>query len=45
MLLYFFSLRCYYINPVSNKKHQSLWFDLIILFKTILDTLTLRGRA
>jgi lipopolysaccharide/colanic/teichoic acid biosynthesis glycosyltransferase len=26
-------------------KHQSLWFDLIILIKTILDTLTLRGRA
>jgi len=26
-------------------KHQSLWFDLIILLKTILDTVTLRGRA
>jgi len=26
-------------------KHQSLWFDLIILLKTVLDTLTLRGRA
>jgi len=25
-------------------KHQSLWLDLIILLKTILDTLTLRGR-
>lgn len=26
-------------------KHQSFWFDLIILLKTIIDTLTLRGRA
>jgi len=26
-------------------KHQSLWFDIIILLKTIIDTLTLRGRA
>jgi len=26
-------------------KHQSLWFDLVILVKTVLDTLTLRGRA
>jgi lipopolysaccharide/colanic/teichoic acid biosynthesis glycosyltransferase len=25
-------------------KHQSLWLDLIILLKTIVDTLTLRGR-
>jgi lipopolysaccharide/colanic/teichoic acid biosynthesis glycosyltransferase len=26
-------------------KHQSLWFDLIILLKTIIDTVTFRGRA
>jgi lipopolysaccharide/colanic/teichoic acid biosynthesis glycosyltransferase len=26
-------------------KHQSLWFDIIILLKTIIDTLTFRGRA
>lgn len=26
-------------------KHQSLWLDLVILIKTILDTVTLRGRA
>lgn len=26
-------------------KHQSLWFDIIILLKTIIDTITLRGRA
>lgn len=26
-------------------KHWSLWFDLIILLKTIIDTLTFRGRA
>jgi exopolysaccharide biosynthesis polyprenyl glycosylphosphotransferase len=26
-------------------KHQSLWFDLVILLKTIIDTLTFRGRA
>jgi len=26
-------------------KHQSLWLDLVILLKTILDTITLRGRA
>lgn len=26
-------------------KHQSLWLDLIILLKTIIDTLTFRGRA
>ncbi len=26
-------------------KHQSLWFDIVILIKTIFDTLTLRGRA
>jgi len=26
-------------------KHQSLWFDLIILLKTIIDTITFRGRA
>ena len=25
-------------------KHQSLWLDLVILLKTIVDTLTLRGR-
>jgi lipopolysaccharide/colanic/teichoic acid biosynthesis glycosyltransferase len=25
-------------------KHQSLWLDIVILLKTILDTLTLRGR-
>lgn len=25
-------------------KQQSFWFDLIILLKTILDTLTIRGR-
>ena len=25
-------------------KHQSLWFDMVILCKTIIDTLTLRGR-
>jgi lipopolysaccharide/colanic/teichoic acid biosynthesis glycosyltransferase len=26
-------------------KHQSLWFDLVILIKTIIDTITFRGRA
>lgn len=26
-------------------KHWSLWFDLVILVKTVLDVLTLRGRA
>ncbi len=26
-------------------KHQSLWLDVVILIKTIVDTLTLRGRA
>ncbi|MDW8103328.1 MAG: sugar transferase, partial [Anaerolineae bacterium] len=26
-------------------KHWSLWLDLVILLKTVLDTLTLRGRA
>jgi len=26
-------------------KHQSLWLDLVILLKTIIDTLTFRGRA
>ncbi len=26
-------------------KHQSLWLDIVILLKTIIDTLTLRGRA
>jgi len=26
-------------------KHQSVWLDLVILLKTILDTVTLRGRA
>jgi lipopolysaccharide/colanic/teichoic acid biosynthesis glycosyltransferase len=26
-------------------KHQSLWFDLVILLKTVLDTITFRGRA
>ncbi len=26
-------------------KHQSLWLDIIILLKTIIDTLTFRGRA
>jgi len=26
-------------------KHQSLWLDLVILLKTIFDTVTLRGRA
>jgi len=26
-------------------KYQSLWFDIIILLKTIIDTLTFRGRA
>lgn len=26
-------------------KHQSLWFDLVILLKTVFDTLTFRGRA
>lgn len=26
-------------------KHQSFFFDLVILFKTIIDTLTFRGRA
>jgi lipopolysaccharide/colanic/teichoic acid biosynthesis glycosyltransferase len=26
-------------------KHQSLWFDIIILLKTIIDTITFRGRA
>lgn len=25
-------------------KHQSVWLDLAILLKTIVDTLTLRGR-
>jgi len=25
-------------------KHQSLWLDMVILLKTVLDTLTLRGR-
>ena len=25
-------------------KHQSLWLDVVILLKTIMDTLTLRGR-
>jgi lipopolysaccharide/colanic/teichoic acid biosynthesis glycosyltransferase len=25
-------------------KHQSLWLDIVILLKTIVDTLTLRGR-
>ena len=25
-------------------KHQSLWLDLVILLKTVVDTLTLRGR-
>nr|MBC8199057.1 sugar transferase [Candidatus Desulfaltia bathyphila] len=25
-------------------KHQSLWLDMVILLKTIVDTLTLRGR-
>ena len=25
-------------------KHQSLWLDMIILFKTIIDTVTFRGR-
>ena len=25
-------------------KHQSVWPDLVILLKTIVDTLTLRGR-
>jgi exopolysaccharide biosynthesis polyprenyl glycosylphosphotransferase len=25
-------------------KHQSLWLDVVILLKTVLDTLTLRGR-
>ncbi|MBI5635269.1 MAG: sugar transferase [Nitrospirae bacterium] len=25
-------------------KHQSLWLDIVILFKTIVDTLTFRGR-
>ena len=25
-------------------KHQSLWLDIVILLKTIIDTLTLRGR-
>jgi lipopolysaccharide/colanic/teichoic acid biosynthesis glycosyltransferase len=25
-------------------KHQSLWLDLVILLKTIVDALTLRGR-
>ncbi|HEC35624.1 MAG TPA: hypothetical protein ENI39_03720 [Anaerolineae bacterium] len=25
-------------------KHQSFWLDLVILLKTIVDTLTLRGR-
>ncbi|MCS7222926.1 MAG: sugar transferase, partial [Anaerolineae bacterium] len=26
-------------------KHWSLWLDLVILLKTVLDMLTLRGRA
>lgn len=26
-------------------KHQGLWLDLVILLKTVLDTVTLRGRA
>ncbi len=26
-------------------KHQSLWLDLVILLKTVADTVTLRGRA
>ncbi|MDW8101009.1 MAG: sugar transferase [Anaerolineae bacterium] len=26
-------------------KHWSLWLDLVILLKTVLDALTLRGRA
>jgi exopolysaccharide biosynthesis polyprenyl glycosylphosphotransferase len=26
-------------------KHQSLWLDMVILFKTIVDTITFRGRA
>jgi len=26
-------------------KHQSLWLDVIVLLKTIIDTLTFRGRA
>ena len=26
-------------------KHQSLWLDIVILLKTILDTITLQGRA
>jgi exopolysaccharide biosynthesis polyprenyl glycosylphosphotransferase len=26
-------------------KHQSLWLDIVILLKTIIDTLTFRGRA
>ena len=25
-------------------KHQSLWLDVVILLKTIVDTLILRGR-
>ena len=25
-------------------KHQSLWLDMVILLKTIIDTVTLRGR-
>ena len=25
-------------------KHQSLWLDIVILLKTILDTVTLQGR-
>jgi lipopolysaccharide/colanic/teichoic acid biosynthesis glycosyltransferase len=26
-------------------KHQSLWLDMVILLKTIVDTITFRGRA
>jgi len=26
-------------------KHWSLWLDLVILLKTVLDMLTMRGRA
>ncbi|MDW8064555.1 MAG: sugar transferase, partial [Anaerolineae bacterium] len=26
-------------------KHWSIWFDLVILFKTVLDTIAFRGRA
>jgi lipopolysaccharide/colanic/teichoic acid biosynthesis glycosyltransferase len=25
--------------------HQSLWLDMVILLKTIIDTITFRGRA